>query len=203
MIMLVGLGNLGKEFENTRHNVGWAAIDALCANHQISSGASRGVKLTLNKRFSAYLGKGEVHGMPLLLVKPTTMMNLSGQAVKKLADFYHLEPKDIWIVSDDIDLPIGWIRVRQKGSAGGHKGLQSIIDRLGTQEVVRIRLGITPFARERREVEPSLPQAEIYVLEQFDDEELGMMKKVIAYAAELIIKDIKERKIDSHTFSVL
>ncbi len=203
MIMIVGLGNPGKEFANTRHNVGWKVVDALASNKQFSEHNGRGITMTVNKRFSAYIGKGELDGTAVLLVKPTTMMNLSGQAVKKICQYYRLESKDIWVVSDDIDLPIGWIRVRQEGSAGGHKGLQSVIDYLGTQDLVRFRLGITPFAREGREVGRDLPQAEIYVLESFNKEESTMMEKVYRKATDIIIDDLKGRQIDSHTYSAL
>lgn len=135
--ILLGLGNPGKEYEKTRHNAGWLALDALAARYGFP-------------KFAHDPGlHAAVSGMPFgdtlyLLAKPDTFMNLSGQAAQALLRYYRLEPSDLTVIFDDIDLPLGTIRVREKGSGGTHNGMKSVIQELGTQDVARIRLGIQP-----------------------------------------------------------
>lgn len=133
MKLIVGLGNPGKEYENTRHNSGFLAMDRLlkkCNNP------------TMSKKFDAYVGKVNIDGENVLLMKPLTYMNLSGSAVNQAVKYYQIEPEDILVIHDDMDLPVGSLRIREKGSSGGQKGMQSIIDALGTREIARIRIGV-------------------------------------------------------------
>lgn len=133
MKLIVGLGNPGKEYEKTRHNAGFRVLDAL-ANDV-------GVEIN-QKKFKAHIGSTRIAGEQVLLMKPQTYMNLSGEAVYEAMKFYQIDVKDIVIVYDDLDLPIGKIRLREKGSAGGQNGMKSIIAHVHTQEFNRIRVGI-------------------------------------------------------------
>ena len=134
MYVIVGLGNPGKKYENTRHNVGFAVIDRLSADCDIK----------INKRkHSAKLGEGFIEGQKAVIVKPQTYMNLSGLSVRSLMDFYKIDPTtDLIVISDDINLPTGQLRIRKSGSAGGHNGLKSIIANAGTDGFTRIRVGV-------------------------------------------------------------
>ena len=134
MYVIVGLGNPGRKYENTRHNVGFAVIDKL----------SKDCDIKVNKsKHSAKIGEGTIEGEKVVLAKPQTYMNLSGMSVRSLMDFYKIDPEsELIIISDDIDLPTGNLRIRKSGSAGGHNGLKSIIANVGTQGFTRIRVGV-------------------------------------------------------------
>lgn len=131
--MIVGLGNPGPEYARTRHNVGFDVIDALAARHRI--------KLTERKHRANY-GVGSLGGVGVVLVKPMTFMNLSGQAVAPIARVYGIPPERILVIADDLDLDVGRVRLKPKGGAGGHNGHKSIIAALGTQEYPRLKIGI-------------------------------------------------------------
>ncbi|MBQ7299329.1 MAG: aminoacyl-tRNA hydrolase, partial [Clostridia bacterium] len=131
--LIVGLGNPGTENVRTRHNVGFAAIDALAL--------SLGVKIDRAK-YHALIGEGVIDGQRVILMKPQTFMNASGKAVAEAANFYKLNPDHILVFSDDISLAPGRLRVRKNGSAGGHNGLKSIIECIGSQEFPRIKIGV-------------------------------------------------------------
>lgn len=131
--LIAGLGNPGREYENTRHNAGFVAADMISDKFNIC----------LNKsKFDAVYGDGTVAGARVLLVKPQTYMNLSGTAVQKLSSFYKIPTNKIIIMHDDVSLDVGKIRIRRKGSAGGQKGLANIIQLLGTEEIARIKIGV-------------------------------------------------------------
>ncbi|WP_246946031.1 aminoacyl-tRNA hydrolase [Bacillus pinisoli] len=133
MKLIIGLGNPGKQYAQTRHNVGFITIDELAHRHHIE----------LDKeKFKGLYGTGMINGEKVILLKPLTYMNLSGEAVRPLMDYYNIETEDIIVVYDDLDLPAGKIRLRTKGSAGGQNGMKSVIQHLGTQEFKRIRIGI-------------------------------------------------------------
>jgi len=134
MNIVIGLGNPGNAYKGTRHNVGFETIDKLCFDFDI--------KLKANRRFRAHIGEGRIGHAPVLLVKPQTYMNLSGQAVMAILKYYKLPPSEIIVVYDDISLPVGDIRVRERGSAGGQKGMIDIIAKLATEEFPRVRIGI-------------------------------------------------------------
>src|SRR3989339_1738498 len=138
MKLIVGLGNPGSQYLNTRHNLGFNAL-----NYFQDTLADFSPWQNLEK-FKVLISEGQLNGEKIILAKPQTFMNLSGQAIKLLADFYKIEPADIWILHDDLDLPLGALRLGQNGSAAGHNGVASIIEKLGTQGLILFRLGIAP-----------------------------------------------------------
>ncbi len=133
MKLIVGLGNYGTQYERTRHNAGFRVIDAIATQWNVE------IK---QKKHKALIAMKQIQGEQVMLMKPQTYMNSSGEAVGEAMHFYHLQPKDILIIYDDMDLPIGKIRLREKGSAGGQNGMKSVIAHVGTQEFDRIRVGI-------------------------------------------------------------
>lgn len=131
--LVVGLGNPGSEYRNTRHNIGFMVVEAFAREHGIS---------LAGRKFEAVWGKGAVNGVEVLAAMPQTYMNLSGSSVWRLADFYQIHGEDILVVHDDMDLPFGRIRVKEKGGHAGHNGLRSIISSLGGGDFTRLRIGI-------------------------------------------------------------
>ncbi|MDI6638248.1 MAG: aminoacyl-tRNA hydrolase [Bacillota bacterium] len=169
MKLVVGLGNPGSQYEGSRHNVGFMVIDLLARR--------RGIRIT-QRRFHAFLGQGEISGEQVLLAKPITYMNRSGYAVRAIAGWYGVGLSDILVVVDDMALEPGRIRVRPKGSDGGHNGLKSVIALLGSQEFPRLRVGIgRPGPAE---------DAVSYVLGWFTREELPVMSEAFGRAADAI-----------------
>ncbi len=133
MKLIVGLGNIGREYDETRHNAGFMTVDRFAEKHAFE----------FNKqKFDAMIADGIINGEKVILAKPTTYMNESGRSVRQIVDFYKLDPEDVLIVHDDMDLATGRLRLRQKGSAGGHNGIKSIIAHLGTEKFKRLRIGI-------------------------------------------------------------
>ena len=133
MYMIAGLGNPTKTYEGTRHNVGFMMIDAIADKY--------GIDVT-TKKHKALVGRGMIDGVRVILAKPQTYMNLSGESIREIADFYKIEPENTIIIYDDISLEVGQLRIRKKGSAGGHNGIKSIIAHLGSQEFPRIKVGV-------------------------------------------------------------
>lgn len=134
MYIIVGLGNPTSQYNGTRHNIGFEVIDSLAE--------ANGIRMDI-KKHKAVCGMGLINGRKVLLAKPVTFMNLSGEAVRSMADFYKVDPKeDIIVVYDDISLDVGQLRIRAKGSAGGHNGIKSIISHLGTQDFKRVKFGV-------------------------------------------------------------
>src|SRR5258707_9186864 len=132
--LIVGLGNPGREYEKTRHNIGWRCVDAIAA----------ALGLTFAKKQSkAIVADGIIADRKVLLAKPQTYMNLSGEAVRGLVDFYKIPIENLLVISDDMDIPLGTLRIRESGGAGGRKGLKSIIEHFGTQEFAPKRVGIS------------------------------------------------------------
>lgn len=131
--LVVGLGNPGKKYENTRHNTGFLVMDTLCREHGVSCDRSR---------FRALTGEAVLGGKRVLLLKPQTFMNLSGEAVREAAAFYKIPPERVLVIFDDISLPVGTLRIRAKGSAGGQNGVKNIIAQLGSEQFPRIKVGI-------------------------------------------------------------
>lgn len=131
--LIVGLGNPGNKYHNTRHNIGFMAVDELARSHNLSFDTTKA---------KALIAEGTISGKRVLLVKPQTYMNLSGESVRALADFYKIPPENIFLVHDDMDIPLGTLRLRPKGGAGGQKGVQNTIQHLGTQDFPRCRFGI-------------------------------------------------------------
>ena len=134
MFLIVGLGNPGKQYEHTRHNIGFDVMDALAEKYNISIS---------EKKHKALCGKGVINGVKVVLAKPQTYMNLSGESIRDAVDFYKIDPEtELIVIYDDISLPPGHLRIRKKGSAGGHNGIKNIIQHLGTQVFPRIRVGV-------------------------------------------------------------
>ena len=176
MKLIVGLGNPGRDYVNNRHNVGFKCIDLFARQHAISL-TQRGAR--------SKLGSGEVAGTRMVLAKPLTFMNLSGEVVSALMRRYRLSSKDILVIYDDLDLPLGKIRIREKGSSGGHNGLKSIISHLGTQDFPRIRVGIAPSEGSDSAVAPEVDAVK-HVLSDFTDEEKTVMREVYRKVAAAI-----------------
>jgi len=174
--LVVGLGNIGLEYENTRHNAGFMAVEQLA---QTCGGDFRQMK------FRSDCGEAMVGGVRCLLMKPTTYMNNSGEAVAAAANFYKIPPEHVLVMYDDISLAPGKLRIRRKGSAGGHNGIKSIIALLGTEEFPRIRVGVG--------AKPT-PQYDLadWVLSKFTPEEQAALQPALEQAAEaasLIVQD--------------
>ena len=168
--MIVGLGNPGKKYEFTRHNAGFLFIDILCDKYDFS------VK---RLKFKALIGDVKIGSHRCLVMKPQTMMNLSGDAVKEAADFYKIPPEKIIVVFDDISLDVGKMRIRRNGSAGGHNGIKSIISRLSSENFPRIKIGIGAKPH------PDYDLAE-WVLSQFSKEEGKTLRKAVDDAVSAI-----------------
>ena len=176
-MLIVGLGNPGKEYESTRHNLGFMLIDKLAHDEGIN----------VNRReCSALVGRGEIEGTRTQLVKPQTFMNLSGHAVAcLLARIDSDVPIDqLVVISDDLALPLGRIRIRERGSAGGHNGLKSIIASIGTDEFIRLRIGITP--------EHPISDAKKFVLDNFSRSERPIVEETIELSAKAIRTIIRD-----------
>jgi len=168
--LIVGLGNPGSAYENTRHNVGWQVVDLLAAR--------MGEAFKRSLRFPARLCDGALPGQSALLVKPTTFMNRSGAAVSALYRKKGFRPENTILVYDDADLECGRIRLRGKGSAGGHNGVQSVIDSIGTNEFTRVRVGVGPRPKGEKLVE--------FVLSSFAPSDVPLVVDAVSRAAEAI-----------------
>jgi len=176
MRVIIGLGNPGNAYKGTRHNVGFETIDKLCYDF--------GIKLKSNRRFRAHVGEGRIGQAPVLLVQPQTYMNLSGQSVMAVLKYYKLPPSEIIVVYDDVSLPVGDIRVRERGSAGGQKGMIDIIAKLATDEFPRVRIGVGE--------KPEGWDLADYVLSRFPKSEWEAMIQGVTKAgdaAQLILKE--------------
>lgn len=167
-ILIAGLGNPGRKYQKNRHNIGFMAVDRLAGAHGIS--LSR-----VEQR--AVVGSGHVAGRPVILAKPQTYMNKSGNAVGPLAKYYKIDPADVLVIYDDLDLPLGTLRLREQGGAGGHNGMKSIINHLGN-DFPRLRLGI---GRPPGRMPPSA-----YVLQDFGDDEWPIVEQVLDRAADAV-----------------
>lgn len=179
MFIIAGLGNPGRQYEGTRHNIGWQVIDELAQKHHIK---------VMESKFKGLIGKGMIGGEKVILLKPLTFMNLSGESVREAVNFYKIdETMNLIVIADDISLDVGRIRIRKKGSAGGHNGLKNIIAHLGHEEFIRIKLGVGD--------KPAGYDLADYVLGHFGKEE----EKILAESrtdAVLAVEAIMEDGID-------
>lgn len=176
MYIIVGLGNPGKQYEHTRHNVGFDTIDVLAERYRISVDA---------KKYKALYGKGMIEGNKVILAKPQTYMNLSGESVRELIDFYKIdEAEELIVIYDDISLEPGQLRLRAKGSAGGHNGIKNIIAHLGRQEFKRIKVGVGE--------KPKGYDLADYVLSRFSKEERQRVDASLERAADAAVKIITD-----------
>jgi peptidyl-tRNA hydrolase, PTH1 family len=176
--LIVGLGNPGPEYRDTRHNVGFRVVDEIARRHQLAwaMAPSQVPDAFVAKRYPAPGGAASANAAALLLAKPLTFMNLSGRAVRGLADYYRIAPSDLLVVFDEVDLPFGKIRVRAAGSGGTHNGVKSIVGSLGTTEFPRIRVGIGRGDKRRDLAD--------HVLSKFEPAEWDQLESVIARAAD-------------------
>ncbi|MDD2189912.1 MAG: aminoacyl-tRNA hydrolase [Eubacteriales bacterium] len=178
MYIIAGLGNPGKKYENTKHNIGFITLDFLAEKHSIN----------INKiKHKALVGEGTISGQKLLLVKPQTYMNLSGSSIKEVMDYYKADLDKLIVIYDDVDIPIGSLRIRKKGSAGTHNGMKSIIYDLQDDEFPRVRIGI---GAERK---MSLAG---YVLGGFKKEEKDLMRDAVERAV-LAVECMLDKGIDA------
>jgi len=170
MYIIAGLGNPGKKYEGTRHNVGFDCIDALGDKYNINIRENKG---------KALVGTGVINGQKVMLVKPQTFMNLSGTSLRELVNFYKIDAEEeLLVLFDDISLPPGEIRIRTKGSAGGHNGIKNIIEQLGTQAFSRVKIGVGE--------KPSNWDLADYVLARPDKEDAEAMQEGIKQAVEAV-----------------
>lgn len=166
MYIIAGLGNPTKEYDKTRHNVGFSVIDVLADRYRID---------VSERKHKALCGRGAIEGQKVVLMKPQTFMNLSGESIRAAVDFYKVEPEDIIIIYDDVSLEPGQLRIRLKGSAGGHNGIKNIIAHLGTQEFPRIKVGVG--------AKPPRMDLAAYVLSRFSQGEQKLMDDAFSEAA--------------------
>lgn len=167
MKCFIGLGNPGTKYDNTRHNVGFMAIDELSDKFNIELDESK---------FKCYFGVGLVNGEKVMLVKPQTFMNLSGEGARPLIDYFNIDLDDVFVLYDDMDLGIGKLRLRQKGSAGGHNGIRSLNQHFKTEKYKRVRIGIG---------RPDGPMPIVkWVLSKFTDEDKPVLEKVISVTGD-------------------
>jgi peptidyl-tRNA hydrolase, PTH1 family len=177
--LIVGLGNPGAKYDQTRHNIGFAAIDTLARAWQIP--------LSEHRKFQGWFGEGNVFRTKVCLLKPTTFMNLSGQSIRAVTDWYKLAPEEVLVVYDDMDLPIGKMRLRQSGSAGGHNGMKSAIAHLNSQNFPRLRIGIgTPRAKGADKEVVS------HVLGRFSQGENSVMDEVLRLVVDAVELSLKQ-----------
>ena len=188
MKLIVGLGNPGSRYERTRHNLGFLVIDRIAAQNRIEVG----------KVFcDALVGEGALENERVMLAKPQTYMNRSGECVEALAREYAIAPADLVVINDDLDLPFGRIRIRPSGSAGGHRGLVSIMENLAGEQFHRVRIGI---GRPPENMEPA-----VYVLEPFNTAETEGLDEIVARAADSVsclVRDGIERAMASYNRAI-
>lgn len=165
MILIVGLGNIGREYEKTRHNFGFLAVDQLAGEYDFSAWKEE-------KKFFGSLCAGQIGGEKAILLKPNTYMNLSGKSVGSVANFYKISPENVWIWHDDVDLSFATLRIKQNGGTGGHNGIKSIVEALGTNEFPRLKFGI------KNEMLEKMP-TDAFVLGKFSSNEMTEVPKII------------------------
>lgn len=172
MFIIVGLGNPGSEYNGTRHNIGFEVVDYIANKYNIN----------INRvKFKGVYGEGFIEGKKVILLKPSTYMNLSGESIREIINFYKLSSEEIIVIYDDISLPVGKIRIREKGSAGGHNGIKSIIQNLNIDEFPRIKVGVG---------QPTNGLVS-HVLGKFPIEEIEVLKKVIPVCSESVLEILK------------
>jgi len=170
MTLVIGLGNPGETYRGTRHNIGFLVLDELARRESIPID---------KKKYTSRYGKGVIHNTPVVLIKPETYMNLSGEAVGRFLRFYKAERSDIIVVHDDLDFPFGTVRIRRGGGDGGHKGVHSVIVHSGGSDFLRVRMGIGK--PERKEM------TEYYVLKHFSGTEARALPEIIDRACDAVV----------------
>ena len=172
MFLIVGLGNPGKEYDGTRHNIGFAAVDYIADKYNIE----------LNRiKFKGVFGEGFIDGKKVILLKPTTYMNLSGESIREVINFYKISNEEVIVIYDDISLEVGRLRIREKGSHGGHNGKKSIIANLGTDVFPRVKIGV------------GAPKGNLvsHVLGKFSEDEIEILRETIKASSDAVSIMIK------------
>lgn len=172
MIIIIGLGNPGKKYEYTRHNIGFRVVDEFRKRNNLSG-------FKPSKKFNSLISEDAFDSKKVIIAKPQTFMNESGKAVKTLINFYKTTRTVLLVIHDDVDLPLGKIRIAKNRGSAGHKGVQSVIDRLKTKNFIRFRFGIKPQAGK-------LKNSEKFVLQKFSKEEKNIVKEIIEKTVEAI-----------------
>ncbi|WP_265266231.1 aminoacyl-tRNA hydrolase [Spirulina subsalsa] len=175
--LIVGLGNPGARYDKTRHNIGFEALDCLAQTWQLS--------WQNNKRFKGFFSEGRsITGEKIYLLKPQTYMNLSGESIRAVVDWYKIPPESILVIYDDMDLPVGRLRIRLSGSAGGHNGIKSTIAHLGSQDFPRLRIGIGKSGEDKETVS--------HVLGKFAPSEKKVMAEVLDWVVSAVELSLKQ-----------
>ena len=174
MYIIIGLGNPGKKYESTRHNIGFEVLDYMAREFDMP---------IVKSKFKALIAEGRIKGEKVILVKPQTFMNLSGESVMSIVKYYDLDLENVIVVYDDIDTELGKIRIRKKGSGGTHNGMRNIISLLGKDNFPRVRVGIG---------QPVNKPLVDYVLERFTKTEIGYMEDAVINASKSILTILKE-----------
>ncbi len=189
MILIAGLGNPGKKYATTRHNIGFMVLDALAKELKVKFGNKTKLK--------AEIVKTRVGRTDIILAKPTTYMNLSGFPINNIAQFYQIKPENIWLVYDDVDIEFGYIKIKPYGSAAGHKGATSVIKCLGTQKFPRFRVGIKPSEEESAKARYHKQTTARFVLRGFSPDQKKILKGIVDETVEAILLAIKKSLAES------
>ncbi len=204
MKLIVGLGNPGKQYEGTRHNAGFYFLDQIICDDELMMDGEC-INFQKSDKFDSMIAETLYKGEKLILVKPQTYMNLSGQAVQKIMSFYKMDISDLIVISDDKDLPLGTARIRHEGSSGGQKGLQNIIDLLGDNSFLRIRIGINAIGGDADKPEPIMNNIDTadFVLSKFNQREKPVLKSMIEEIIKYIMPFLGSKtEIPAHTLEV-
>ncbi len=175
--LFAGLGNPGEKYKNTRHNIGFEAISKIASNFQFPSS-------NFNSKFNAQISRGSINNQESIIAKPLSFMNLSGIPISKIVRFYKIPFENVIVIHDDIDIPLGKIRITKNKGSGGHKGVMSIIQKIGNKNFIRIRVGVCPNKK------PENP--EVFVLQKFKKEEENTVSKTLKEIIEAIDMLTKE-----------
>ena len=187
MIVIAGLGNPGTKYSHSRHNIGFKAVNKIKEKNNFNA-------FRLSKKFQTEVSEGKIANKKIILAKPRTFMNESGKAAAALVGFYKIKPENLWVIHDDIDIPLGEIRIAKSRGTAGHKGVQSIIDELKTKNFVRFRIGIKPgnsAESGKRQLAGNL-NVEKFVLQKFTKEEEETLKKIIDKTAEAVALSLEK-----------
>ena len=179
MFLIVGLGNPGIKYNNTRHNIGFKIVDAFAKENGFP-------EFKLSKKYNSLISENIIDGKKIILAKPQTFMNNSGKAIKSIIDYLSLTFDNLIVVHDDIDIEIGKMKISENSRSAGHKGVQSIIDEIGTKDFERVRVGIKPIASNQQATE-----TEKFVLEKFTPDEKKILQNITTLSCDQIIKLIK------------
>jgi PTH1 family peptidyl-tRNA hydrolase len=188
MILIVGLGNPGEKYNNTRHNIGFRIVDALAKENNFP-------EFKLSKKYNSLISENVVDDKKIMLVKPQTFMNNSGKATKSIIDYLSLTFDNLLVVHDDIDIEVGEIKISENSRSAGHKGVQSVIDEIGTKDFARVRVGIKPIVESQPAGDGQQIPTEKFVLEKFTSDEEQILKNIITQSILKITKQIKKEVI--------